>query len=135
MDSWRRLPYHIDRDSTKPGRVQSWFELSAVEALIGRPISWCYTNRISPGATAGSHSHQEHEVAVCALMGSFDVFLRDLTTGKEEHFTVQPESLLFTIPKNVYHEVRNVSASDGIILVFGTTRPRDEADTIYEQNS
>ena len=133
--AWKTFPYPVDHDPEKPGRVQSWFSLETIEQEVKKPLRWVYTNRIAQGAIAGAHTHLEHEVAVATLAGTFEVYLRDQTTGTDETYILRPESVLFTIPKNVYHEVRNVGDQEGIILVFSNTKPREEHDTIYEQNT
>jgi len=131
MPAWKRVPYHIDVDPKKPGRTQCWFELAKVEEALGRKITWVYSNTIEPGKTAGSHYHQEHEVAVWVAEGELVLHLKEVDTDEAETLTVQANTDIITIPKMVYHAGGNVSKKPCLAVMFASTKPRDHSDEFF----
>lgn len=128
MSIARWLEYKIDTDPKKPGRRQEVFDLKLIEAAIGAPIAYVYSNHIQPGATAGMHYHKQHQVAVWMRDGELEMTLEDVSSREREVVKLTPGNRLLLIPKLVYHAAANKSDNPALIIVFATSRPRDPND-------
>ncbi len=131
MISWKRIPFHIDIDPLKPGRAQRWFEIAQLEKVLGRKITWVYSNTIEPGKTAGSHYHKEHEVLVWIAKGELVMHLKDVGSDDAETIVLKANDSLLLIPANVYHAGGNVSNEECISIMFAVSKPRDSSDEYF----
>lgn len=131
MPAWKRVPFHIDLDPAKPGRTQNWFDLAALEAALGRKITWVYSNLIEPGKTAGSHYHKDHEVLVWVAQGELVMHLRDAHKDEAETVVLKANSDLLIVPADVYHAGGNVSDQPCLVVMFASTQPRNAHDEYF----
>jgi uncharacterized RmlC-like cupin family protein len=122
------LEYRIDIDPKKPGRRQEVFDLKAIEAAIGAPITYVYANHIQPGAAAGMHYHKQHQVALWMRDGELQLTLQDVTSHEREVIELKPGNRLLLIPKLVYHAAANKTDKPALAIMFATTKPRDPSD-------
>jgi uncharacterized RmlC-like cupin family protein len=134
MKPWTRIPFHVDIDPNKPGRVQNWFEIEKLEKVLGKKITWVYSNMIEPGRTAGVHYHYEHEVIVWVARGELVMHLKDVDSDDAETVTIKANDDLLLIPKKVYHAGGNVSDKPCLAVMFATTKPRDVNDEYGKTN-
>ena len=128
MSVARWIEYRIDEDPRKPGRRQEVFEMKAIEAALGAPITHVYSNQIQPGATAGVHYHKTHQVAVWMREGELEMTLEDVKTHEREVITLRPNNKLLLIPREVYHAAANKTAQPALAIMFATSIPRDPND-------
>ena len=131
MIAWKRLAYHIDSDPLKPGRTQNWFDMAAMEKMLGRKITWVYSNLIEPGKTAGTHYHHEHEVLVWVAEGELVMHLKDTRSDDAETVVVKANSELLLVPAYVYHAGGNISDKPCLAVMFASTKPRDSKDEYF----
>jgi uncharacterized RmlC-like cupin family protein len=131
MPAWKRIPFHIDVDPAKPGRTQNWFDMAALEAALGRKITWVYSNEIAPGKTAGSHYHKDHEVLVWVASGELVMHLRDARVDEAETVVIKANSELLSIPAYVYHAGGNVGTEPCLAVMFASSKPRDSKDEYF----
>jgi len=122
------LDYKIDEDPKKPGRRQEVFDLKAIEAALGAPITYVYSNQIQPGATAGMHYHKTHQVAVWMRDGELELTLEDVRTHEREVVLLRPGNRLLLIPTDMYHAAANKSDKPALAIMFDTSVPRDPTD-------
>jgi len=122
------LEYTIDEDPKKPGRRQEVFDLKAIEAVLGAPITYVYANQIQPGATAGMHYHKQHQVAVWMRDGELELTLEDMHSHEREVVQLRPGNRLLLVPKEIYHAAANKSDRPALAVMFATTKPRDPND-------
>jgi len=122
------LEYTIDEDPKKPGRRQEVFDLKAIEAVLGAPITYVYANQIQPGATAGMHYHKQHQVAVWMRDGELEMTLEDMHSHEREVVQLRPGNRLLLVPKEIYHAAANKSDRPALAVMFATTKPRDPND-------
>ena len=128
MSVARWLEYRIDVDPKKPGRRQEVFDLKAIEAALGAPITYVYSNQIQPGATAGMHYHKQHQVAVWMREGEIEMTLEDVHTHAREVLTLTPGNRMLLVPREVYHAASNKTDKPALAIMFATTVPRDPSD-------
>ena len=128
MSVSRWLEYKMDEDPRKPGRRQEVFDLKAIEQALGAPIHYVYSNQIQPGATAGMHYHQQHQVAVWMRDGEIEMTLEDVRSKEREVIVLRPGSPLLLVPKEVYHSAANKTDMPALAIMFATTIPRDPTD-------
>jgi dTDP-4-dehydrorhamnose 3,5-epimerase-like enzyme len=128
MSVARWIEYRIDEDPRKPGRRQEVFEMKAIEAALGAPITHVYSNQIQPGATAGMHYHKQHQVAVWMREGEIEMTLEDVRSHEREIVILRPENRLLLIPTEVYHAAANKTEKPALAIMFATSMPRDPND-------
>ncbi len=128
MSVARWIEYTIDEDPRKPGRRQEVFEMKAIEAALGAPITYVYSNEIQPGATAGMHYHKQHQVAVWMRDGEIEMTLEDVRSHEREVVILRPGNRLLLIPTEVYHAAANKTAQAALAIMFATSMPRDPND-------
>jgi uncharacterized RmlC-like cupin family protein len=128
MSVSRWLEYKIDEDPRKPGRRQEVFDLKAIEQALGAPIRYVYSNQIQPGATAGTHYHKQHQVAVWIRNGELEMTLEDMRSREREIVVLRPGSRLLLVGKDIYHSAANKTDTPALAIMFATTAPRDPAD-------
>lgn len=128
MSCARWLEFKIDEDPQKPGRRQEVFDLKAIEAALGAPITHVYSNQIQPGATAGVHYHKTHQVAVWMREGEIEMTLEDIRTHEREVIPLRPSNKLLLVPTEMYHQASNKTDKPALAIMFATSIPRDPND-------
>jgi uncharacterized RmlC-like cupin family protein len=128
MSLARWLEYKTDEDPRKPGRRQEVFDLKTIEAALGAPITYVYSNQIQPGATAGMHYHKQHQVAVWIREGELEITLEDIHSHAREVLMLRPGNRLLLVRNNLYHAAANKTERPALAIMFATTKPRDPHD-------
>ena len=134
MNDWiQYIPYHVDVDPQSPGRTQHWFNIEDMEKALGRKVTWVYGNWIEPGAVAGDHWHEKHEVVIWMIVGELEMTLARIDSPDEKVKVVisAEDKRLMVLPRHVYHHAKNASGEKALALMFATTQPREEGDEFY----
>lgn len=106
-----------------------------VELLKGPEFGQIFVSTTRPGVTRGNHFHHTKVEKFCVVSGEGEIGFRDLSTGTRLYVRATGDPLtIIDIPPGFVHNIRNVGASDMVVLfwaseVFDPERP----DTYYEE--
>lgn len=110
-----------------PARGRLWEPIDDSEILAGRVVH-VHVVECLPGAVRANHFHPKARETLCLIAGSFEVKLRDPSTGAEASFFVPDGSpVKIEASPGICHAFKNVGSGPAYILGFADT-PFDPDD-------
>jgi len=110
--------YRFGKDRTKPGRL---LETSRVGGVC---VSRLF---IDPGVVTGNYYHKETRCALFVEYGRVRVKFKQVNTGEEKEFDMEPGSGVVHVPEYVAIANKNI-AFDPAVVILLTNRPLRSGD-------